>query len=127
MAKRPLSPNDALLRMAIGSDTHFNAAGTNTVTAVTTLPAQVYQMEISNPNNAEAFIQFFDLAVGDVTLGTTTPKQSYKVPPNGGQDKSHNVPVNFDVAVSYAITTTLTGSTAPAANLGVNIIFKDTP
>jgi len=93
MAKRPLSPNDALLRMAIGSDTHFNAEATATVTSATSSPAQLYHLEVSNNDNSTAaFLQLFDLATGDVTLGTTTPKQSYILPGNGGADKFFNVP-----------------------------------
>jgi len=126
--KRPLSPNDALLRMAIGSDTHFNAEATATVISVTSNPAQLYHLEISNSDNSTfAFIQIFDLATGSVTLGTTTPKLSFVLPGNGGADKFFNVPINFDTAISYAVTTTKDGLTAPTNNLVANIIFKDTP
>jgi len=126
MAKLPLSPNDALLRMAIGSDTHFNAAATATVTLVIDGAAVLYQLEVSNPDNSEfAFLQIFDDIPANVTLGTTAPKQSYVLPGNGGADKFFNVPINFDNAISYAVTITPTGSTAPTNNLNVNIIFKD--
>src|SRR3990167_5534512 len=76
-----------------------------------------------NPNTAQAFLQLFDLVAADVTVGTTTPTQSYLVPAGDGVNSGvfeMMVPMHFNAAISYAATTTSTGSTAPTSNLTLN-------
>lgn len=112
-----------------GADMHFDADGDNTAQAVKTSAGNVYGLIVQNPNTANAFIQLFDVAAGDVTVGTTTPSQSYFI---GGTTAGDNnqieikftVPVSFETAITYACTTTATGSTDPTTGLVVNILYK---
>ena len=84
----------------------------------------LYFIEVSNPNGSNAFLQLFNVAAANVTIGTTVPNQSYLVPANGGMDIAFSDPLEFDTALSYAATTTATGSTAPGTGLVLNIGWR---
>ena len=58
------------------------------------------QYHVYNPNTADAFLQFYDLAQGSVTVGTTTPKLSLWVPGGGALDAPFTVPVSFLTAIT---------------------------
>ena len=108
----------------IKTQMHFDGDGDNTAQAVKAAPGRIYAMEVSNPNTANAFIQLFDALAANVTVGTTTPKQSYIVPASGAMDKSFaDSPLEFGVGITYACTTTATGSTDPTTGLVVNIQY----
>lgn len=112
-------------------NTVFDADGDNTVQAVKTSAGQLYGLEITNTNAVDAYVQFFDAATGDVTVGTTTPKLSFLVPAAntsttiaGATTKHFDDPVGFDVAITYACTTTATGSTDPTIGLICNFLYQ---
>jgi len=71
----------------IGATTYFDADGDNTAQAVKTAGGNVYAVEISNINTTDAFLQLFDLATGNVTVGTTTPKLSLFIPAGDGTNR----------------------------------------
>lgn len=73
----------------------------------------------ANPNTAAAYVQIFDIS-GAVTLGTSTPKWSIRIPPNDGAANLSGVNLNFATAIKIAATTTATGSTAPTTALDCN-------
>lgn len=109
-----------------GASTFFAAAQSNTVTAVKSSAGNVYGFSLKNTTAADAYIQMFDLATGSVTLGTTTPKLSFWIPASGSYDYAFNgeSKLTFATAISIAVTTTATGSTAPATGLVANIFYK---
>lgn len=114
--------------IADGASTVFDADGDNTAQQIKASAGKLYGLEVSNPNTVDAYIQLFDLATGSVTVGTTTPKQSYLVPGgdginNGAMDKVFTIPVSFATAITYACTTTATGSGDPTTGLVVNAIY----
>ena len=93
----------------------------------TTVPRQcvIYNLEVSNPNTVDCYLQLFDFATGDVTVGTTTPAMSLFVPAgdgtlNGAMDKEYSGGLTFETAITYACTTTATGSGDPTTGLVVN-------
>lgn len=103
----------------------FDSDGDNTAQVVKAAAGKLYGLEVSNPNAVDAWIQLFDVAVGYVTVGTTTPNQSYLVPAgngvqDGGMDKTFVIPLNFVAAITYACTTTPTGNGDPTTGLVVN-------
>lgn len=105
--------------------TFFDATADETVTAMKASAGYVYWLEVSNIDAVDYFIQFFDLAVGDVTLGTTTPAISFLIPAGDGStrgafDRVFNPKMQFRTAITYAITTTVTGSTGPTTALVLN-------
>ena len=86
-------------------------------------------VHISNPNTTDAFFQAFDAS--NPTPGSTTPLLSLCIP--GGTGASNRgvynqefgpVGVTFSTAITYTITTTAAGGTAPAANCTVSIGYK---
>ena len=103
----------------------FDSDGDNTAQVVKAAAGKLYGLEVSNPNATDAWIQLFDVAAGSVTVGTTTPNQSYLVPAGngvdyGGMDKDFTIPINFVTAITYACTTTPTGAGNPTIGLIVN-------
>lgn len=71
-------------------------------------------------NSAPSYIQFFNVAQGSVTVGATTP--DFIVPVNSGGlvDKDWPNGIAFDTAITYAVTTTPTGSTGPTTDLVIS-------
>jgi len=114
---------------ADGCETHFNASAAAGLVAVTTYEVNLYGIVSYNSNAVDAFLQIFDAIAADITLGTTTPTLSLPIPAGGsstggGMDNILVVPTHFSTAMTYAVTTTATGSTPLGANLIVNILFK---
>jgi hypothetical protein len=112
-----------------GLDTVFDSDGDNTAQQAKASAGNLYFIEVSNSNTADAYIQLFDAATGSVTVGTTTPKQTYLVPAasgsnRGAMDKTFTIPITFSTAITYACTTSATGSGDPSAGLIVNIGYK---
>ena len=97
-------------------------ANNNALTATTVQliagPVTINYWNMSNPNTALVFVQFFDAAsIGSVTLGTTVPKFVISVPAFGGViDTSFVTGFVFVNGVVAAATTTPTGNTAPSSN-----------
>lgn len=109
-----------------GMNTLFDADGDNTAQQVKGSSGNLYMLEVSNPTSADAYLQLFNLAAVSVTVGTTTPKLSFLIPAgdgtkDGAMDKIFTVPIEFSTAISYACTTTATGSGDPATGMIVNI------
>lgn len=110
--------------MPVRLQTHFDSDGDNTAQALSARSGQLHYLEVQNPNAADAFIQLFDAAAADVTVGTTTPKLSLFVPANGAMDKYWNDPIDFNTAITYACTTTAIGSTDPTTGLVINAGYR---
>lgn len=107
---------------------HFNNAATNTITTVKPSAGFIGFLEASHPNPNDIFIQFFDSSVS-ITVGSTTPIYSLIVPAGdgtlrGAMDKHPAMRLIFSNSIKYAVTTTPTGSTAPASNATVNIGYN---
>lgn len=107
-----------------GASTLFDADGDNTAQACKTSAGSLYGLHIINSNVADAYLQLFDLAVASVTVGTTTPKQSYIVPAQGAVEMVFSVPLEFLTAITYSCTTTPTGNGDPTTGLTVNLAYK---
>jgi hypothetical protein len=109
---------------------HFDSDGDNSAQAMKTSPGKVYRLHVVNQNTADAYIQFFDAATASVTVGSTTPIQSYLVPGGDGTNSGaldvnlFDAPLDFQTAITYACTTTATGSTDPTTGLTVNALYR---
>ncbi|MEO5366366.1 MAG: hypothetical protein H7831_08435 [Magnetococcus sp. WYHC-3] len=84
---------------------------------------------VINPNTTDVYLQIFDLASGSVTVGTTTPKQSYLVPAgdgtnSGAAELNFAEPLVCKDAVTIACTTAATTNGAPGSNSIVNILYS---
>lgn len=100
---------------------YFNAALLATPVQVVSGVRRLHTFHIYNPNASVAFVQFFNTLAAGVTIGTTTPVQSYAIPAGGVLEDQFVVPHNWSTAITVAATTTATGSTAPGTGLVVNL------
>lgn len=108
-----------------GAKPYFNGALLATKQAVKTSPGRLYGWHIQNPNSADAWVQFFDLASGAVTVGTTTPSWSLYIPALAVlDDPTFTIPLEFNVALVIAATTSATGSGAPGTGLVTNLFYR---
>ena len=111
-----------------GLSVKFDSDGDNTAQSVVQTDSRLYGVQCSNINTEDAFIQFFDVASGSVTVGTTAPMFSLLVPAGdgtnrGGNDPLPTIPIEFNTAMTYACTTTPTGNGNPTTGLTVNILY----
>lgn len=110
--------------------TLFDASGDNTAQVLYAGAGKVFYIHAINRNTADAYLQFFDLAAADVTVGTTTPKLSFLVPGGNGTTagafEAHfdAAPLEFELRVTYACTTTATGGTNPTTALTLNFSYR---
>ena len=106
----------------------YDETADETVAAMSSESAQLYSLELSNIDAADYFIQLFDLATSDVTLGSTTPTMSFLIPAGdaskrGAMDKFWPGGVIFNTALTYAITTTAGGASGPSTDLVLNAVL----
>jgi hypothetical protein len=106
-----------------GNSMFRNTALSNTAVAVKASAGNLSGCHIYNPNSSAAFVQFYNVAQGSVTVGTTTPDWTIFVPALGGVD-GDILPTSFTTAITVAATTTITGGTAPSTGLLVNLRYK---
>jgi hypothetical protein len=102
-------------------DTIFDSDGDYSAQSVIQRSGSIYFMEVQNPNTVDAYIQLFDVVTTGVTVGSTTPKQSFIVPAQGAMDKQWRRGLKFNTAISYACTTEATNGVDPTTGLTVNI------
>ena len=110
----------------INTEKLFDSDGDNTAQAARTSGGYLDFFEVVNPNTTQAFLQLFDLAAADVTVGTTTPNLVFMIPPGNGTTSGQRSevfyhPVHFRTALTYACTTTATGNGDPTTGLTVSI------
>lgn len=117
--------------MARNNRSHFDSDGDNSAQAVKTSRGWIEYIQVHNPNTAVAYLQLFDAATASVTVGTTTPLQSYMIPPGDGSTPGafevtfgQESGLAFYTAITYACTTTATGSTDPTTGLVVNVVYE---
>ena len=111
--------------MAISLTTVFDGDGDNSAQVGATGAANLYALEVYNQNTTYTFVQFYDVAAGSVTVGTTVPLFTLPIPPQGAIEKNYANPKNFTTALTYACTTTPTGSGDPATGLVLNLSIKE--
>lgn len=102
---------------ATGCDMHLDSDVDNTAQSLKATPGVLYGLNIINGgatlNSAPSYLQLFDDVTGNITVGTSTPNYIIPVPANGYEAIQFPTPLDFGTAISYALTTTPTGSTDP--------------
>lgn len=107
--------------------TYFTINATGTVGTASASASVLYGIEVSNPNTVDSFLQIWDAASANITLGVTAPKISYLIPggqsgtARGGFTRSYPHGIDFATAVMFASSTTPTGSSAPGTGLTLNV------
>lgn len=112
-----------------GCDTLFDSDGDNAAAEVKSSAGSLYGIDVQNINTADAWLQLFDVANGSITVGTTPPKLSFRVPKGDGTDYGGVIllfdpPIAFATAINYACTTTATGNGDPSTGLIANLLYK---
>jgi|SRR6185369_2438884 len=96
----------------------FKAAVAATKTPVKATPCQLHGWQIVNQTAAEAFVQVFDKADADISVGTTVPDYVIPLPASGGAVLPLNkVGFRHDIGLEIACTTTPTGSSGAACDV----------
>lgn len=108
-----------------GSTPLFTASLSTTVTQIKASAGAIYMLRCYNPNASAVFIQVFNLPSASVTLGTTTPTQSYGIAASVPGGFASAMPLALGGSgISYAATTTNTGSTAPGSAVSCNVGYQ---
>ena len=106
-----------------GASHYFNAAQLAAASSIKATSGTLFGLNVYNPNASGVFLQAFDSA--SVTVGTTTPAQSYYVPATSPMIiPISTLGIAFANSIQIAATTTATGSTAPGSAVVVNAAFK---
>lgn len=104
---------------------YYNGALAQTTQLVFTGQGNMYGFELENNDaSSDVFVQFFDAAAtADVTLGTTPPTFTFRIPPgaNFGKDAQDLVLHFCSLGLVVACTSTRTGSSAPATSCAANV------
>jgi len=110
------------ITLASGTNVATGSIGA-TKTAIKASGGIVYGWYFYNSNSTVAYVQFFNLASGSVTLGTTAPTMSLGVPPLSGANLLEESGIGFNAAITIAITTTRAGSTGPTNTVDYNLFY----
>lgn len=91
-------------------------AASSTASSIKSSPGTVTAISIFNPNTAPIFLNFYDIASGSVTAGTSAQKACYGIPAGGAFNLALDSGLfSCATAISVAITTTDTGGTNPGS------------
>jgi len=110
---------------AISANTS-NQSGTtaSSLIAVKTSAGTLYGIYLfNNSTTANTYLQIWNLATGNITIGTTAPLYSFGVPFGGGAYIPFPEPLAFSTAITIAATTTRAGSTYATTGLDYDIIY----
>lgn len=103
-------------------------ACTNSAQAVKASGGQFGGYYINNPNTADSWLQVYNVASGSVTVGTTNPKLTFRIPGAASNSVAANVEITmgiaFDTAIAIACTSTAATNAAPSSSLEVMIYYK---
>lgn len=103
-------------------------ACTSTVQAIKASQGTFGGYFINNPNTADSWLHIYNVASGSVTVGTTAPTLTYRIPGQAANSVGANVTipggVQFSTAMSLACTTTAAGNGNPTNALEADIYYK---
>ena len=97
----------------------------NTAQVLSDGPGLLKSIFISNPNAAIEHVHLYDLATGNVTVGTTVPKLTFGLAASGHINLTE-LDVNFATAITMAATDEADGgATDPTTGLVVSAVYRD--
>ena len=108
-----------------GTTTPYLALALTAKAAIKTGAGSVLHINAYNPNATDSYIQFFNTALASVTVGTTVPIRSYRVPANSTIDIDFATYQRYTTAITIApwsVAGNATG-TAPSVGLLVNVDY----
>ena len=102
-------------------DSYYNGSVSSTNLTVNASPTLIQTISVLNATSAEAYLFLYDLAIGDVTVGSTTPNLVFGVEAGGNPHFLFPKPIYFKTGLVVASTTARGG--ASAAVQEVNITY----
>ena len=119
------SPVVPAISTTLGWTTKLLNCLTNAAVSIKTSAGQLGKIYCYNPNSSVAYIQVYNTASGSVTVGTTSPSQSYGIPPTNSSGYTLSlIGDQYGTAISVAATTLVANSTAPSSALDCNASFN---
>ncbi len=107
-----------------GASIYNNTALVATKQEVKATPATLFGWHIHNVAAAITYIQIFNKAAANVTVGTTVPDLVLGIPSSGTISQRDALGIDFSVGLTIAATTTVGGSTAPGTGAVVALFYK---
>jgi len=99
-----------------GASPYFDATVDETATQIKGSAGNLYKLHIENKDGSIRYLQLFDSLAASVTVGTTTPDYVIPLLATGIHEETFEVGLKFNTGISYALTTTPTGSTGPTSD-----------
>ena len=100
-------------------DSYYNASVSNTNLTVNAAPTLIQSISVLNATSAEAYLQLFDLAIGDVTVGTTVTNLVFGVEAGGNPHYVFPKPLYFKTGLVVASTTARVGDSAAIQEVSI--------
>jgi hypothetical protein len=111
------------IRDSLKTNSSYFSATAGALASVSTAASVLNMLSVDNTAlGFNVYIQIFDALIGSVTLGSTTPLQSFLIPAEGWINKE-DLNLSFTTGICYAITKTATGAETVAADV-VNINYR---
>ena len=94
-------------------ETGENLTDDSATPAVVSGPAEIRGFELYNSTQAKVYLQVFNAAIADVTVGTTTADEVYELDAQAVSNRPAGKPIKImGTRMSFATTTTPTGNTS---------------
>ena len=112
-----------------GTSIYYDNDLDETAISVKSSAGQIFWFNVINLASSVRYFQIFNVAVGSVTVGTTTPTMQFPIPTQGdsnGAGFTLSIPagIEFNTEITVAATTNSEGNGAPSANdVHVNMGF----
>ena len=100
-------------------DSYYNASVSNTNLTVNASPTLIQTISVLNATSAEAYLQLFDLAIGDVTVGTTEPSLVFGVGAEGNPHFLFPKPIYFKTGLVIASATARAGDSNAVQEISI--------
>lgn len=84
---------------------------------------------VNNPNTADSWVHLYNVAAASVTVGTTAPKMTFRIPGTASNSVAANIAeiaagVPFSTAIAIACTSTAGANGAPTNALELMVLYK---
>lgn len=110
--------------LASGADGAQTTALTSTAVEVKASAGQLYGYWFYNPNDEVTYLNFYNIAQGSVTVGTSTVKAQFALPAGAAANISFAQGIEFSTAITVSATETEGTNTAPDTAVFALVLFK---
>ena len=100
-------------------DSYYNGSVSSTNLTVNASPTLIQTISVLNATSAEAYLFLYDLAIGDVTVGTTVPNLIFGVESGGNPHYVFPKPIYFKTGLVVASATARDGNSAAIQEVSI--------